>query len=158
MNSRQRIFAENYVKGMSASQAYCDAGYSAKGKAAESAAQRLLRNVLVSAYITEMQEAAKDAAIATVRDRLVFLSLSLITPLSEIDETNPLCVEMTVDTIGEEVVRKKIKKVDPLRAADLLNKMTGAYTPQKVEVSADDELTSILAGIAKAGANQDDKM
>lgn len=162
MNPRQRKFVEIYfsgiAKGLSAGRAYEEAGYTARGAAADSSAHKLLKNAEIAAYLKELQKAAKEATVMEAIDIMVFMSRAVTVPLSEIDETDPLCVEMVVDTIGEQTTRKKIKKADPLRAADIFNKMTAAYTPQKVEVSADDELSSILAGIAKAGANQDDKM
>lgn len=54
LNERQRLFVLNYLaNGFNATQAYKDAGYQARGHAAESAASRLLRNVEVSAAISE---------------------------------------------------------------------------------------------------------
>lgn len=60
LNPRQMKFVEGYLSGKPASQAYIEAGYDAKGNAAESAAARMLRNVQVQSAI----ETARETAVA----------------------------------------------------------------------------------------------
>jgi phage terminase small subunit len=60
-NSRHEKFAQGLAQGMSASEAYRQAGYEAKGGAAEVGASRLIRNDKVTARVAELKERAAVA-------------------------------------------------------------------------------------------------
>jgi phage terminase small subunit len=57
-NSRHEKFAQGLAQGMSAAEAYRQAGYEAKGSNPESLASRLSRNVKVAARVAELKERA----------------------------------------------------------------------------------------------------
>lgn len=67
-NRRHELFAQALAKGGNATSAYKDAGYSAQGNAAESAASRLLSDVKVQQRVAELQERAAVRAEKTVAD------------------------------------------------------------------------------------------
>jgi hypothetical protein len=129
MNRKHKIFVEVLAKGESGREAIKQAGYKARGASADSAASRLLKNDEVKAYydevMEEVNELRKDAAIMSIKERMVYLSRAVTTPLDKVGMDSDLCTEFT---------DARIKKVDPLRALDLLNKMDGAYAPEKHEV------------------------
>jgi phage terminase small subunit len=61
ITAKQKMFADEYIKTGNAKQSYINAGYSARGNAAEANASRLLRNDKVLAYIKRRnQEIDKD--------------------------------------------------------------------------------------------------
>ncbi len=60
MNARQQQFIEGILSGLSAKDAYIQAGYTAVGDAAKSAASRLLTNVDVQAELTRRQGAVSE--------------------------------------------------------------------------------------------------
>jgi len=63
-NTRHELFAQAIASGNSGSKAYVQAGYDAKGNAAEVNASRLLRNAQVEARIAQLRgEAAKAAQV-----------------------------------------------------------------------------------------------
>ena len=55
LNTRQLRFALGIIEGKAKGKAYVDAGFSARGNAAEAAASRLLRNVKVADFIQKMR-------------------------------------------------------------------------------------------------------
>ncbi len=67
-NARHERFAQNIAKGMNATEAYREAGYTAKGNAAEVNASKLLRHAKVRARIAELQNKAAERTIKTIED------------------------------------------------------------------------------------------
>jgi hypothetical protein len=57
-NSRHEKFAQGLAQGMSAAEAYRQAGYEVKGNVAEAAASRLLRDVKVASRVEELKQRA----------------------------------------------------------------------------------------------------
>lgn len=108
LNNRQKLFAEFYVQGYSATEAARKAGYSENYSSHRS--DELLRNVEISQYIRELADKAKDERILTAKDRQVMLS---------------------------DIARDDAQKAgDRVKAIDTLNKMTGEYVT-KIEGSVD---------------------
>jgi phage terminase small subunit len=73
-NTRHERFAQEVAAGKSASEAYQNAGYDAKGNSAEAAASRLLRNVKVADRVSELQERVAEGIVLTrqwVVERLI---------------------------------------------------------------------------------------
>lgn len=66
LNPRQLRFIDGYLSGKSAKQAYIDAGYEARGSAAESGAGQLLRNTKVMAAIDTARDKAMESQAITV--------------------------------------------------------------------------------------------
>ncbi|WP_224543681.1 terminase small subunit [Mesorhizobium sp. CA16] len=68
MNTRQERFCLGLAEGLPQSRAYIEAGYAARGNAAEASASQLLRNPKVAARIAELQAAAARRSQITVDD------------------------------------------------------------------------------------------
>lgn len=68
LNPRQERFCLGLAEGLPQSRAYVDAGYTARGNAAEVSASQLLRNPKVAARIAELQAAAAKRSEITVDD------------------------------------------------------------------------------------------
>lgn len=70
LNARQLRFALGVLEGKDATTAYVDAGYRARGNAAESSASKLLRNPKVAEFLERGRAKAADRALVT-RERVV---------------------------------------------------------------------------------------
>jgi len=134
LSAQQKKFTELVVSGRPAGRAYEEAGYSSKGASADVSASKLLRNPKVEEYLGELRAEVKKGSILTAQERMEWLSRAVTTPLSEVDESSDICVEH-VEISGEHGDHKKVKKPDPIRAIDLLNKMDGSYAPEQHEHS-----------------------
>lgn len=66
-------------------------------------------------------------------DLIDFLESAIKTEVGSVDERSRLAQEVTIDMVGEGVVRKKVKMVGKLDAAKLLAVLTGWNAPEKVE-------------------------
>lgn len=67
-NRKHELFAQAIAKGESATVAYKNVGYSAKGNAAEACASRLLSSAKIQARVTELQERAAIKVETTAAD------------------------------------------------------------------------------------------
>jgi phage terminase small subunit len=141
---RHQRFADLVLRGSSLLDAYLHSGYKSKGSAAKAAASRLRAHADVSAYITAVQKQAASGAVMDRQEALEYLTRNIRTPIGEVDETSDLAQEVTRDEVGEETIRTKIKMPGKINAVDRLAKMLGWYAPEKVEVSADDELADLI--------------
>lgn len=103
LTPKQKRFCEEYIKDLNATQAYIRAGYSARS--ADSLSSRMMGNDRISLYIAELQEKITNANI--------------------LDATQ--IQELLSDRI------KKGLNQDGLKAVDILNKMQGNYSLDKVE-------------------------
>ena len=65
-NAKHELFAQEIAKGNSQGEAYKTAGYNAEGHAAESAGNRLMKNVEVQARIVELQGRGAKRAEVTI--------------------------------------------------------------------------------------------
>lgn len=113
MNQKQRQFAEYYAANPNATQAAIAAGYSPKTAYAQG--NRLLKDAETLEYITQLQDAAKDKRIASIKDAKVFWS----------DIMNDPNEKMT----------------NRLKASELLFKSAGAFAAAIIQnrISEDDE-------------------
>lgn len=157
LNERQRQFAEHYATGLPAGRAYEKAGFSATGATADKAASRLLKNVDVCRYVETLRRWAasrsEDEVALTIEKKLRYLAKVVLTPVSDVDPTSPLCQEYTANWMGgrqgrlmrgnlptgnekeeqPETEIVKIKMPCKLRALELHAKLSGELT-DKVEV------------------------
>lgn len=157
LNPRQKRFADFYLGGMAAGPAYVKAGYSKNG--ADQAAHNLLRNTEVAAYLKVCQRELSEASRWEKWQLLDFHQKVLETPVGKVDENHVLAQEVTIDEIGEQTIRKKVKMVGKMDSARELAKMLGWHAPDKVMVSADDAWREALAAIgAKQGPLPSDRM
>ncbi|WP_292492559.1 terminase small subunit [Mesorhizobium sp.] len=68
MNTRQERFCLLLAEGLPQSRAYIEAGYAARGNAAEASASQLLRNPKVASRVAELQAKAARRSEITVDD------------------------------------------------------------------------------------------
>jgi phage terminase small subunit len=129
LSTQQKRFADGVLSGLHAGRAYEAAGYNSTGSTADVCASQLLRKPKVSEYIENIKTKATSDLVMSIKERKEWLTGGIKVPLSEVDSSSTYCVE-EINTEG----MTKIKKVDPIRAMDMLNKMDGAYAAEKVEV------------------------
>lgn len=119
LNDRQRRFAELVFKGNPHREAYISAGYAEKG--ADESASRLLRNAKVRGYLESLREDARNEVVYTALERM-----RLLTDIAKGGEDGSMS--------------------DRLRAIDLLNKMDGAYSPERHKLETDQVITVTIGG------------
>lgn len=123
-SSRHELFAQSVASGACAAEAYRQAGYSARGHAAEVNASKLLRKTEVSQRIAELQKENAERSLLT-RDKALRI-------LADVARGGTAAA-----------VRERI------RAIEILAKMNGWLAAVKTEnkVSADDPLSQLLKRI-----------
>lgn len=144
LTEKQKAFARGVFKGLSQREAYKRAYDCAKKKdeTVDALASRLLSNVKVQKYLEELNKEAESPLVLTKQQRMEWLSKVVTTPIGEIDNTSELCQESCIDDSG-----MKFKMPSKIAAIAELNKMDGAYTPQKMEVDAGENFMSLLAAL-----------
>lgn len=108
-------------------------------EAASKAASRLSKDAEVLRIIDELNDQLNKSAVLTKQQRMEWLSRVVRTPIGDIDNTSDLCQESSIDENG-----MKFKMPSKIAAIQELNKMDGAYTPQKMEVDAGENFMSLL--------------
>lgn len=148
---RHLKFADLVLNGEQPSKAYKMAGYNAKTLQSRStAAGRLLKNVEVSRYLDAMRKEACKGKVLTLQAKREFLARVVLTPLLSIDPHGPdgdLIVKYK-NTVTEEGGVVDMVKVDPLKAIDLDNKLSG----DDPESNATAGLAAAIAGLGALGA------
>jgi hypothetical protein len=155
LNTRQQRFCEFIAAGENQTEAYLKAGFKVPRDDARKHAARLMTNDGVLARIAELRKPQTKAALRMKEDNLRFLAEVIATPLSQIGPDSPLCVEYVEEYIsgdpegkrrrghasaGNEVaspviIRRRVKKLDPLRAIELYSKMLGHFEPDRTEIA-----------------------
>ncbi len=169
-NTKMEKFARNWFEGMPKTEAAIQAGY--KPKWAASIATRLSNKVKILERYQELQQKAEDESVASVIERKQilteiargdlldyqeqgadggYLSIGKDSPntraISEITNRT----EYDKDGANAALITK-VKLHSPTQAIDLLNKMDGAYAPERyiqVNIEAGDLTDEQLATIAK---------
>jgi phage terminase small subunit len=167
----QERFCELLVdrkKPRSAGQAYMDAGYKVKNvNIASAAANRLLKNVKVQAFIKYLRQKAIDATIADlveVKQGLTEIFRGRMGDYISINENGNVAVsptdkalksaavqELTTESVNLgsrdaplEATITKIKLRDPVRAAELLSKISGWHSDAPPPAVNDNRQINIL--------------
>lgn len=123
LNIKQKMFADEYLVCLNATESAIKAGYSEK--TAYSIGQRLLKKVEVKNYIDEHLKKLEDEKIADVRE--VMEHLTKVLRGQEQEET--IVIEGKGDGITEaRKIKKEISPRDRLKAAELLGKRYGLFT------------------------------
>lgn len=118
---QQQRFVEEYVRGLPAGRAYENAGYAANKHSAEQSASRMLKNVKVKAYIQALRDIETEDAVLSRQDRLQ--------SLSRINRNN----ESKAPSVA-------------IRAIGELNRMTGEYRAESVNVEGNMTLWEQITG------------
>lgn len=132
---KQKRFADEYIIGGNATQAYIDAGYSAKKRTvAEANARRLLGNDSVKAYIDKKMKELDEKAIASQEEILRYL-----TSLLRGEETE---IELIGTGNGyQKEIEVPVKHQQCLRAAELLGRRYAMWTDRVEQTSKNTEIT-----------------
>jgi hypothetical protein len=156
LNTRQQRFCEFIAAGETQTNAYLKAGFKVPRTDARKHAARLMTNDDIAARIAVLRKPQTKNALRTKDENLRYLAAVIGTPLRDIGPDSPLCVEYTEtfivsgsrgklkrgeapsgnETTGETVIRRKIKKPDPLRAIEIYSRLCGHFEPDRVEVEA----------------------
>lgn len=123
LDERQKKFADLFLETGNATESYKQAGYKAKGNAAEAAASRLLRNVKVKAYIDEIAEQNQNNRIASRDEILEYLTKVM---RGEISEEVPVPTKKGISIVDVDAGIK-----DRTKAAELLGKRYAMWTDNK---------------------------
>ena len=134
LSVRHERFCQAIVDGMNAGDAYHAAGYRCTRDTARANGARLLTNANVRARISKLRGRCEQACQMTREDVIRYLSRAIRTPVSEIGPNDPLAQEVTVDSVGKNIVRTRIKIVSKMDALKQLAAMCGWNAPEKIEV------------------------
>lgn len=142
LSDRRRRFAEFLVQGLAAGRAYEQAGFKARGNSAEVEAGKLAKNPDVAAYVAELRAKASESAGMTAEQMIADCVRILQSPPSAASMDNPLC-EIRMSKVGPFAAFPS-----KIAVMERLAKMLGFDKPQKVELSAEEELRGALAGLS----------
>ncbi len=155
-NVRRECFCELIAAGEVPADAWIKAGYKVSREVARRNAHEALTIPDVIARIAELRKPQTKAALRKKEDNLRFLAEVIGTALADIGPDSPLCTEYTEESIGggrrgrlkrghspegneisgPDVIRRRVKKPDPLRAIELYSKLLGHFEPDRFEVEA----------------------
>lgn len=150
-NSRHERFCQAIVSGMAAAPAYVAAGY----KEDRSHAAKLATKSHIVARIEELNTKVAEAVGFTKAEGLKFLADVIRTAVGNVDETSPLCQEVTRDELGgaqgqlkrgnadrgnelenDTIIRTKVKLPSKLEAYREIAKTLGWYAAEQHDLNA----------------------
>lgn len=144
LTEKQRTFVRFYAEGHNQREAYRKA-YSGKrltDATCDANASRMLRNAKVISFLAELRKKADDDAVINRRKRMVWLSRVVTTAVDDVDGKSDLCQEKSVSEFGT-----KCRMPDKLKAIQELNRMDGAYEPEKLKVEGELSFGRLLKGL-----------
>ena len=149
LNPKQEQFCQRYLLHGNATRAYREAFDGALGAAGSSF--RLMQKDYIKKRIAEL--IGEDCEEIQIERRyLIQHHLNVLeTPVGEIDENHPLAQEYKV-TKGS----MSVKMPNKADSAKELARLIGAYEPEKLEISGEEELIALVAGIGKANSQEHD--
>jgi phage terminase small subunit len=133
LTEKQKIFCDEYIISLNATQAAIKAGYAEKTAYAIGAEN--LKKPKIQSYISERMEQKESSLIATQDEVLQYLTSVL---RGESQTTDTLLVGIGDGWQEVQEVEKKPSEKDRLKAAELLGKRYGLYTDK---VSADVDMS-----------------
>lgn len=133
LTEKQKIFCDEYIISLNATQAAIKAGYAEKTAYAIGAEN--LRKPKIQSYISERMKQKESSLIATQDEVLQYLTSVL---RGESQTTDTVLVGMGDGYQEVQEVKKKPSEKDRLKAAELLGKRYGLYTDK---VSADVDMS-----------------
>lgn len=136
-NHRHERFAQLIAQGKPASHAYIQAGYKARGNAAETNAARLLRNAQVQQRLAEIAAEIESRAIADAEEIQRFLTAVMRGEVTE----------ELLDRFGQIQTLKATAK-DRIKAAELLGRAQGVFVLTSQDAAG--ELDAIARALQQA--------
>ena len=131
LTEKQKRFARGIFDGLSQREAYREA-YDCSAKkdhSIDTLASKLLKKVEVREYLDELNRQVETSKIMSKQERMEYLSRVIRTPIGKLDESSDMVQEASVTETTSKL--KMPSKIDAIRE---LNRMDGAYEPEKVEV------------------------
>ncbi|MBA3890780.1 MAG: terminase small subunit [Gemmatimonadaceae bacterium] len=140
-NIRHERFAQAIARGRAASTAYIEAGYAARGRSAEVASSRLLRNVEVAARLEELAAKLETASIADAEEIQRFFTSVMRGQL-------PDGTVLTEDHVTKDGVTVEVRVAfkDRVKAGELLGRARGLFSSTGAD--AEGELLAIAQALA----------
>lgn len=138
-NQRHERFAQGIAKGLTAKDAYIQAGYKARDNAAEVNAARLLRNAQVRARIEQLAVEIKNQAVADAEEIQRFFTVVMRGEVTE-----------QLLTRSGDLVTAPANVRDRTKAAELLARARGVFS--NTDAAADGELAAIAEALREAEA------
>lgn len=153
-NVRLERFFELVASGEKPADAYIAAGFKVSREVARRNAHRALSKADAQTRIAELRKPQTKAALRKKDDNLRFLAEVIGTALSNVGPDSPICVEYVEEfiaggargklkrgkaprgneAVGVDIIRRRVKKCDPLRAIEIYSKLLGHFEPDRVEV------------------------
>lgn len=135
LTTKQKKFADEFIKTGNATQSYKAAGYSAgSDNAAGVEGYKLLRNPNIKKYIDKKMKEIEDKQIAKAEEVLKHLTSAMRGEIKE---------EVVVIENGRaRIIKKQISAKDRIKAAELLGKRYSLFT-DKVDIEGDLGVTII---------------
>lgn len=140
LTTKQKKFADEFIKTGNATQSYKVAGYSVRSdNAASVEGHKLLRNPKVKNYINEKMKEIENKQIAKAEEVLKHLTTAMRGEIKE---------EVVVtENIGDyesraRIIKKQISAKDRIKAAELLGRRYSLFT-DKVDIEGDLGVTII---------------
>lgn len=133
LTAKQKIFCDEYIISLNATQAAIKAGYAEKTAYAIGAEN--LKKPKIQSYISERMEQKESSLIATQDEVLQYLT-SVLRGESQTTDTVLVGIGDGYQEVQE--VEKKPSEKDRLKAAELLGKRYGLYTDK---ISADVDMS-----------------
>lgn len=145
VSSKEEAFALAFFEERNGRKAWMKAFPNSKctDSSADTLASRMLNKVEVQELLFELDRKAESTVIMSKKERMEWLSKVVVTPVGEVHEGSDLCQEYKEDERGN----RSYKMPSKLGAIAELNKMDGAYAPQKHEVEGLAEIAGLIASL-----------
>lgn len=135
LTTKQKKFADEFIKTGNATQSYKATGYSVKSdNVAGVEGHKLLRNPKVKNYINKKMKEIEDKQIAKADEVLKHLTAAM---RGEIDEE-----VVVTENSRARIIKKQISAKDRIKAAELLGRRYSLFT-DKVDIEGDLGVTII---------------
>lgn len=142
LNPRQEKFCQAWAINGNATESYEEVSNCSRA-VASTMGWKWLQKVEIKQRIAEIQGEAADIAGANKESLVAWWRSVMDTPVGQVTRDHPLAQEYQD---GESGI--KVKMPSKESAAKELARLTGAYEPEKVEISAEGELIDLIRGVS----------
>lgn len=145
LNPREEKFCQHYCETGKQGESYEVANPGVSKAVASSMAWKWLRKQKIQDRISEITKENRELCRLNREEMLEYAAGVMMTPIGEIDEYSPFCEEMSDTEHG-----RKLKMFSKSSAFDKIVKLCGYNEPEKLEVTADDEVKDMLRELTGA--------
>jgi hypothetical protein len=125
---RHQRFADNLLAGMGTGEAYIAAGFRVKKQVANPAAARLKKSRPVKDYMDAIRQASAVSTVLSVIEKREFFARIVRTPITKLspdEDKNADLIKSFARNESEMGSSLRLEKLDPLKAIELDNKLSG---------------------------------